>query len=207
MKRHQYIAIDKHKSIIIAAPQAYARMGRQNSIKEMKKVELNYKKASVEDIELLVRTRIIVLRTVNNMADDADMSEVEERSREYYMRCFDEDIHAAYLVLDGDRFVGAGGISFYEVMPTGHNPSGRKAYLMNIYTDPSYRRRGIAMHVLDLLVGEALDRGIEDISLEATPMGRPLYEKYGFEGSPSEMHIGSRTLENAKIKMRNDGLR
>lgn len=77
-------------------------------------------------------------------------------------------------------------------MPTYHNPSGRKAYIMNMYTRPEYRRRGIAYHTLDLLVKEIRRRGITSISLEATDMGRPLYEKYGFLPMEHEMELPSR---------------
>lgn len=74
-------------------------------------------------------------------------------------------------------------------MPTFHNPSGYKAYIMNMYTSPGYRRRGIAYKILDLLVKEAGNRNISCISLEATDMGRPLYEKYGFKKMNSEMEL------------------
>ena len=37
-------------------------------------------------------------------------------------------------------------------MPAYHNPSGEKAYIMNMYTHPEYWRRGIARKLLDLLV-------------------------------------------------------
>ena len=65
-------------------------------------------------------------------------------------------------------------------MPTYHNPSGKKAYIMNMYTAPEYRRQGIAIHTLDLLVKNAKEQGVLQITLEATDMGRLLYEKYGF---------------------------
>ena len=95
--------------------------------------------------------------------------------------------HIAYLVFDEDEFVGAGGVSFYQVMPTYHNPSGQKAYIMNMYTAPEYRGKGLAFKTLDCLVKDAKQRGVAEISLEATEMGRPLYEKYGFVQMPSEM--------------------
>ena len=41
-----------------------------------------------------------------------------------------------------------GGVSFFEVMPTYNNPSGTKAYIMNMYTKPEYRRKGIAYKTL-----------------------------------------------------------
>ena len=83
--------------------------------------------------------------------------------------------HIAYLVYDNGKFIGAGGLSFYQVMPTYHNPTGKKAYIMNMYTASEYRRQGIAFHTLDLLVKD--------------DMGRPLYEKYGFVKMEDEMEL------------------
>ena len=148
----------------------------------MKKANMNitWKKAALSDLDTLVTTRAEVLRAANKLDDKADMSEVEACSREYYARALADGSHTAYLVYDGDVFAGAGGVSYYEVMPTYHNPSGKKAYIMNMYVRPEYRRRGIAIKTLDLLVKDARERGVELISLEATDMGKPLYEKYGF---------------------------
>lgn len=58
-----------------------------------------------------------------------------------------------------------------------------------MYTAPEFRRRGIAYHTLDLLVKTALEKGISHITLEATDMGRPLYEKYGFIKMNDEMKL------------------
>lgn len=156
------------------------------------KNKYTYKKATINDIEELVRTRIVVLRAANQLSENADMLEVEEESLAYYNRALKSGEHVAYLVYDNERFVGAGGVSFYQVMPTYHNPSGKKAYIMNMYTDPEYRRQGIAMHTLDLLVNIAKEQGVEQISLEATDAGRPLYEKYGFVAMNHEMELVSK---------------
>lgn len=143
-------------------------------------MNLIYKKATIEDIDILTETRIEVLRAANKLSDTADMSEVKRQSYDYYKKAFQDDAHIAYLVFDDNAFVGAGGVSFYQVMPTYHNPSGNKAYIMNMYTHPEYRRKGIAYKTLDMLINDTRNRGITVISLEATDMGRPLYEKYGF---------------------------
>lgn len=152
-------------------------------------MELTYKKATLDDLELLVKTRIMVLRAANKLSDIVDMSEVEVQSRTYYQKALKDDTHVAYLVCDAEKVVGAGGVSFFGVMPTFHNPTGKKAYIMNMYTNPEYRRQGIAYRTLDLLVKEAKSRGISAISLEATDMGRPLYEKYGFVKMNDEMEL------------------
>ena len=150
-------------------------------------MNFTYKKASVSDMDILTKTRIEVLRAANQLSDSTDMSLVEQQSREYYEEALEAGNHVGYLVYDRERFVGTGGISFFRVMPTFHNPTGWKAYIMNMYTTPAYRRRGIAYHTLELLVREAEKRDISFISLEATEMGRPLYERYGFVTMSDEM--------------------
>ncbi len=154
-------------------------------------MDLIYRKAGTEDLDLLVETRIEVLRAANRLSDDTDMKQVEEQSRLYYQEALKDGTHTAVLVFDGDRFAGAGGVSYYRVMPTYHNPEGRKAYIMNMYTRPEYRRQGVAYRTLELLVEDARNRGISDISLEATAMGRPLYEKYGFRPMADEMGLST----------------
>ena len=148
-----------------------------------------YKKATIADIDELIRTRIIVLRAANNLSDDVDMSVVEKESYEYYKRALETGEHITYLVYDNETFIGAGGVSFYQVMPIYHNPTGKKAYIMNMYTAPEYRRKGIAIHTLDLLVKDIRKQGVSQITLEATEMGRPLYEKYGFVKMEDEMEL------------------
>ena len=150
---------------------------------------LIYKKATIEDIDFLTKTRLTVLRAANELPDDVDMSEVEKRTYNYYAAALRDGSHTAYLAFDEGIFVGAGGISYYSVMPTYHNSSGKKAYIMNMYTNPSYRRKGIAFEILRLLVEDAKEKGITAISLEATEAGEPLYKKFGFVKMDSEMEL------------------
>ena len=152
-------------------------------------MKLVYKKATIQDTDLLTKTRIEVLRAANQLSNETDMTEVFKQSYDYYAEALTDGSHTAYLVFDEDKFVGAGGISYYNVMPTYHNPSGKKAYIMNMYTAPDYRRKGIAYKTLDLLIADSKSKGIHAITLEATDMGRPLYEKYGFTNMKGEMEL------------------
>ena len=150
---------------------------------------IDYRMAGIADMQLLADMRIVVLRAANKLPADTEMPEVYRRTLEYYNRALQDGSHAAALAFDGGRVVGAGGVSFFQVLPTYSNPSGQKAYIMNMYTDPAYRRRGIARSILEMLVQECKRHGITAISLEATDMGRPLYEQYGFTAMQNEMEL------------------
>ena len=152
-------------------------------------MNFTYKTATIEDLDVLIKTRIEVLRAANKLDESVDMSLVEKESSDYYKKALADGSHVAVLVYDGERFVGAGGVSFYTVMPTYHNTSGKKAYIMNMYTKPEYRRKGIAYKTLDILVDACKKRNITHITLEATEMGRALYEKYGFVAMQDEMQL------------------
>lgn len=68
-----------------------------------------------------------------------------------------------------------------------------KQDLFNIFTHPSYRRRGAAQLMLDWGVNKADELGL-DIFLDSTPQGRPLYEVNGFtyvEENVTELTIES----------------
>lgn len=150
-------------------------------------MSIEYRKADISDIDILTASRVTVLRAANGLDDSADMSAVERSSRKYYRRALADGTHTAYLVYDGEKLVGTGGVSYYTVMPTCDDPTGKKAYIMNMYTAPEYRRKGIAIRTLGLLVQDARSRGVTFISLEATQAGRPMYERYGFVSMENEM--------------------
>ena len=150
---------------------------------------LTFPRATIDDLEVLVDTRIRTLHAANNLPDTEEMPDVRDNTRDYYRAALADDSHVAYLVYEGDKIIGTGGVTFYSVMPMYVLKTGKCAYIMNMYTDPDYRRRGIAQKTLALLVDEVRSRGLISVGLEATDAGLPLYEKYGFISQPREMRL------------------
>ena len=68
-------------------------------------------------------------------------------------------------------------------MPTFSHPTGKRAHLMNVYTKCEYRCQGIARKMVELLIEKTWEKGATGISLDATALGRPLYESIGFTNS------------------------
>lgn len=77
-------------------------------------MNLTYKKAAIEDIDILTETRIEVLRAANMLSDDTDMSEVKKQTYNYYKKALCDNTHIAYLIFDENHFVCAGGASFFR---------------------------------------------------------------------------------------------
>ena len=63
------------------------------------------------------------------------------------------------------------------------------AYIMSMYTFPMYRNQGIGTELFKRIVDEAKQLGYKKITLNATDMGNPLYEKYGFKDVQGDMNF------------------
>ena len=59
-------------------------------------------KATMKDVDELVRTRIIVLRAANKLSDDVDMSLVEKESYAYYRHALKTEsiLHIWYMITE-----------------------------------------------------------------------------------------------------------
>lgn len=156
---------------------------------------IQYRKATLEDVALLVSMRMKMLRSVVPANDSEQWALSEASTEKYYSETLESGEHVCILAFDGNTCIGTGGICFYRVLPTYYKPTGEKAYIINMFTDPQYRGRGIGREILRLLVEEALERGVRYITLEATEQGRKLYEKNGFGSVSSEMQFINETYE------------
>ena len=93
------------------------------------------------------------------------------------------------LMLDGDTPVACATLCYKRTIPTPGHPTGRRAHLMNVYTAPTHRRRGLARRLLTLLHREAAQRGVTEITLDATDEGRKLYQSMGYAASDEAMYL------------------
>ena len=136
--------------------------------------------ADNNDIDTLMSIRLEMLKVVNDLSDDYTFSdELAEYSRKYFL---DGD-QTTVLAFDNGRAVACASISYIEIMPTFSHPKGKRGHIMNVYTNVSHRRKGIAKKLMEMLIADAKAKGATEISLDATEQGRPLYEAMGFKAS------------------------
>lgn len=146
--------------------------------------DIKYIKTTKEDMDLLMKVRMEMLREVNGLSDAYEYDNVIiDESRKY----FENGNQTTILAEDNGEIVGCASLSYIWIMPTFDHPTGNRAHLMNVYTRKDHRRMGISRKMVQLLIDEAKEKGVTEISLDATEMGRPLYESLGFLASSSGM--------------------
>lgn len=149
-------------------------------------MELEYRRATIDDIERLVELRIAQLRE-----EGAEESvDLRPALREYYARHFSDGTFVSWVACDsGDSIVGTGGISLVEKPPYFGCPTGRIALLSSVYTLPSWRRRGIATELLRRVTDEARDLGCGAVHVTGSDAGVLLYRSFGFTHNANFMQL------------------
>jgi GNAT superfamily N-acetyltransferase len=140
---------------------------------------LVFRRAAIEDINVLVQLRIDYLVDDRGYLTDEEKILIIEQLKHYYERHINKDFIA--VLAEDNGFVLS--TAFLVVTEKPANPSfitGVTGTILNVFTYPEYRRKGIATKVISLLLEEGKKINISSFELFATEKGKPLYEKLGF---------------------------
>ena len=137
---------------------------------------ITYQKLSGKELDTFIQMRIRQLRE-EGATEDIDLV---PSLQDYYRRHMSDGTFVSWLALDGDRIVGTSRMSFVEKPPYFGCPSGKMGLLSSMYTDPEYRRKGIAKELLSRIVEEARAYGCGTVQITASDMGVLLYTDFGF---------------------------
>ena len=142
-----------------------------------------YRKLKMDDLPVFISLRIRQL-IEEGAREDADL---RPALMDYYLRHLADGTFVSWLALDGEKIVGTSGMSFVEKPPYFSCPTGRIGLLSSMYTEPAYRRQGIARELLSRVVEEARKHGCGAVQITASDMGVRLYTAFGFEKNENFM--------------------
>ena len=144
---------------------------------------ITFRKLNENDLDVFIKMRINQL-CEEGAKEDIDL---EPALRDYYLRHLSDGTFVSWLALDNDRIIGTSGMSIVEKPPYFGCPSGKIGLLSSMFTDPSYRRKGIAKTLLSKVIDEAKTQGCGTVQITASNMGVLLYSDYGFEKNENFM--------------------
>jgi ribosomal protein S18 acetylase RimI-like enzyme len=147
--------------------------------------------ATTEDAALITAHRKAMFAD----APDAPEDVLEAMSRNFepwVRRMLAEDKYLGWIIEDGDRAAASAGMMILDWPPHFLDPDGeRRGYLLNIFVERDYRRRGLARELVRLCMAEARRRKIRVVVLHASKAGRPVYEGLGFRATSEMMYVES----------------
>ena len=137
---------------------------------------VEYKRLTEKELDIFIEMRINQLRE-EGAKEDIDLVPA---LRDYYKHHMADGTFVSWLAVDNEEIIGTSGMSFVEKPPYFGCPSGKMGLLSSMFTNPRYRRMGIAKELLHRVVEEARKYGCGTIQITASDMGVKLYESYGF---------------------------
>jgi len=136
--------------------------------------------ANKNDIDELVRLRIAYIRDDFGSISDEEELNLKNRLPGYFEKELGDHLIAFVARAEG-RLVAAAYLLIVEKPANPSMPTGLCGEVLSVFTEESYRGKGICSHLMTELVTFAKERGFSRIDLLATEDGYHVYKKLGFE--------------------------
>ena len=155
----------------------------------MDAAEYRVRIATVDDAEVIAHHRIAMFRDMR-VLDERDAEPLRVASLAYLRNALPNGAYRGWVAEHAGRVVAGGGLIPQPGVPRPENVhGGEEAYLLNVYTEPSHRRRGLARRLMDEMLAWCRERGVARVVLHASEDGVPLYRSLGFEPKTNEMGL------------------
>ena len=150
-------------------------------------IAVTIREGTTADIPEIARQRRRMCEDMNYTDFDV-LSAMVNATAGYLKKAIPEGSFRSWLACDNGRVVAGGAIVISAWPAHAYDLECRRATILNVYTEPEYRRRGIARQIMKTMIDWCKQEGFARVSLHASEHGRPLYESLGFEDS-NEMRL------------------
>lgn len=144
------------------------------------------RKAGVADLEDVIRLRRELMGIFGGLTE-ANAAAWEEATRRYLLTALPGGRFHVWLASVEGEAVACSGLVPFERPPAANHLSGLEGYILNMYTVPAWRGRGLSRALMKELMAFAREAGMGRLWLHASEEGRPLYEKLGFAPNPTAL--------------------
>jgi len=143
-------------------------------------LKITIREAAIDDIAEIVRLRRSMYEDMR-YNDAAALQAMSTLTSDYLSIAIPEGSLRAWLASDSDRVIAGGAVLVTPGPAHPYDLECRRATILNVYTDPGYRRLGIARQLMETMIAWCKDNRFTRVTLHASEDGRHLYESLGFE--------------------------
>lgn len=140
---------------------------------------MRFTTATIEDINELTKMRIAYISDAEHSIEEKDEQIILKKLPEYFLKHLGQDL-IVFVAKEVNEIVATAFLLIIEKPCNLNFINGRIGNVLNVYTVPQYRRKGISTHLMNDLIKYARELEIDLIELKATNEGYPLYKKLGF---------------------------
>ena len=142
----------------------------------------NMREATLDDLTILVRHRRVMFVEATGAKGDKELATMDEGYRRHIQKSLPMNIFKAWIIENREgKIAASGGITVYEQPPRPQDETLRYVYVHSIYTEPEYRRLGLARKLLTTIVDYCRDQNFKTLTLHAVEASKSLYESFGFK--------------------------
>jgi GNAT superfamily N-acetyltransferase len=152
--------------------------------------------ATANDAPLLAEHRVAMFREMGAIQAQFE-GPLRQACIAYFASAIPSGEYVGWIAVppDGASPVAGAGVQLRSLLPRPAAAGdglllGREGLVLNVYTAPNWRRRGVAQYLMETIIGWAAEAGIVRLVLAASPAGRPLYERIGFVATREMSYTG-----------------
>lgn len=139
------------------------------------------RRATPADLDLLVSHRRRMFEDMGVGYTLRDLDAADPAYRAWAARRMRTGRFAGWIVEERGEPAASGCVWVKRVHPRPRLATLDEAYLLSMYTEPAHRGKGHARRIVKAAIAWAREQGCPRMTLHASEMGRPIYERLGFE--------------------------
>ena len=150
--------------------------------------DITIREATPAESAIILHHRRSMFRDMVEGTSD-ELDRMVEVASPWLARALADGSYHHWLALDpATRVVGGGGVLLGPWPANPKDPCTQRALILNVYTEPEFRRRGVARQIMQTILSWVKQQGFRAVNLHASKEGRELYEKLGFKPT-NEMRL------------------
>ena len=134
------------------------------------------------DLDLICRHRAEMFREAGH--SDEVLHAMAEPFRQWLAPRLRDGTYFGLVAMENGEAVAGIGLMVIDWPPhPSHPTTDKRGYVLNVYVEPAFRKRGLARKLMTLGEAEFAKRGVQIAILHSTEQGRSLYSGLGWSGT------------------------